>query len=677
MTADKSSVSVPSQAGRVSSRGRTDASARPAPLPPRRPEDAAFSRAALLLIAIACVLAFLPVTRNEFVDWDDLQVLATNTQIRGLSAGHLGWMMTTAHMAQWQPLGWFLFALQYEIFGPDARSFASGLHVVNLLLHTAAALLCFLVIRRLLSFRAGHAGDGTSASQAVGASHGSSAGQAVGAIRGASATRGLESAPSFALALSAMLGALFFALHPLRVEVVAWATAQPYLWAFLGCLGCVWFYLRAAETGRRRDRTLAFVCFALSLLCKPIGVPLPLVLLVLDRALLGRSGRAPWMEKLPYLALSAAVIVITPLAKSSGDSALSLAQHDIPARIAQAARGFWFYPWKTIAPFGLSPIYELHRPLAIATPRYLVPLAGCAALLVLWLVRGRRSRLFTATLLAYGLLVFPLLGFVQSGSQETADRYSYLPAAAFSPVLAAGLLALLRRARPLAGRIAVVAGALALALLAVSSARLSGAWRTSETLWTRAAALEPGSSIAQNGCGWVLYQAGRADEAVARFREALRIMPENEVAHRNLWLALQARGRTDELIADLEQSERIFPRLADVPFHLGNAHARRKEFDAAIDAYRRAIALDPGHAAAHMALGNALEERGDYAAAIDEARQALVLDQRQIPAHLSLARSLWASGDRDAAREALARLLALEPRQPDATKLLRAWESEP
>ena len=600
--------------------------------------------AALFVIALATGAAFLPVVRNGFVDWDDLQVLAGNEHIRDLSPENLRWMATTAHMAQWQPLGWFLFALQYQLFAFDARSFAAGLHAVSLGLHAAAALLCFLIVRRLLVFG-----------------------------RGADQGPASSAAPT----LAAAFAALFFALHPLRVEVVAWATAQPYLWAFLGCLGCVWFHLRAVETGRGRERALSLACFGLSLLCKPIGVPLPFVLAVLDSHPLGRASRSVWIEKLPYAIMSAITVVITPLAKSSFDSPLSLAEHGVLARVAQAAHGFWFYPWKTLAPAGLSPIYELHTPLAASQPRYLIALAACAALLVFWIVRGRRLRLFTSTLLSYALLILPLLGFLQSGHQETADRYAYLPAAAFSPALAAGALALTRRLRPPAARAVFVALALALGFLAISSARQSGIWRTSETLWRRAAEVDPGSSIAQNSYGYVLLEQGRADEAIARFREAIRIMPENEQAHRNLWLALHRQGRIDEMIAALREAESIFPDLADIRVHLGNAHARRGEHAEAIAAYREALARAPAHVAARTARANVLEESGDHAGAIAEARAALARDPRQTAARLALARASWATGEREPARAALRDILALEPRQPDALRLLRTWEGEP
>ncbi|MBP6875593.1 MAG: tetratricopeptide repeat protein [Candidatus Eisenbacteria bacterium] len=602
-----------------------------------------------LAVLVLTLLAFTPVVRNGFVDWDDFQCVSENPHIRSFSGENLHWMATTGHMAQWQPLGWFLIAAQYAFFADNMAAFARGLHGVSLALHAGIAVLAFFLLRRLTR------------------------------LARAAASAVTDSAPGIDAACA--IGALFFSLHPMRVEVVAWATGQPYLWAALGCLGCLWFTLNAVETGRARDRALAIACFALSLLCKPIGVPLPFVLLLLDAYPLRRFARAAsgdaraiWIEKIPYVLLSVIVMIVTPLVKSSLGSSLPLSAHGLGSRLLQAARGFWFYPWKTLVPASFSPIYELHPPLRLLDFAYLGALAACAALALFWLWRGRRSAFFTVTLLAYALLIFPLLGFFQSGNQETADRYAYLPALTFSFPVSAGLAALLARRPAWRARSLAVAG-IVLVGLGVLSFRLCAVWRDTASLWTHAAAVQPGSSIAQNGYAFVLLEEGRTNEAIARTREAIRIMPRNEKAHRNLWTALRAEGRTEELIAALQDAQGIFPRQADIPFFLGNAYARDRDFDRAAAGFEQALAIDPARVPALVALASVLQESGQAERAIDIARRTLDLDPRQTAARLTLARALHDSGRNDEAVRELGALLLQEPGNAMARRLYGEWRA--
>jgi len=631
---------------------RSGPAGRKPPLPAR---PNAGRRTALAWFAIACLtaLAFLPITRNLFVDWDDYQCIAENPHLRSLSGENLRWMATTGHMAQWQPLGWLVLALQYQVFAFDPGSFARGLHTISLLLHIGVALLCFLVVRRLLEI-------------------------ALPSAAAASRAR---------LDGTAALSALLYAVHPLRVEVVAWATAQPYLWATLGCLASVWFYLCAWQTGRARDRYLSLTCFGLSLLFKPIGVPLPAVLLVLDGYPLRRLGsprggrstaaRGVWLEKLPYAGLSLVAMIVAPLVKASMGSAAPWSEYGLVARAVQAAHGFWFYPVKTLLPAGLSPIYELHTPLRYGEPRYLAALAASAGLLAYWILRGRRFALLTSVVLAYGLLIFPVLGFFQSGNQETADRYAYLPAMAFSAAAAAGLFALFLRGDRRGRAAGAIAAGAAILVLCVLTARLCRVWHDTATLWTHAVAQQQDSSIAQNGHGYVLLEQGRTDEALARFRTAIRLQPLNAQAYRNLWTALRAQGRTPELIAALEEAQARFPNEADIPYYLANAYARQGDLAPAIAAYRQALALAPDQVPIMAALANALQESGDNPGAIEQAQRALARDPRQISARLALARALHAVGQSDEARGELRTLLSMEPGNAAARQLLAAWEERP
>src|SRR5437870_63237 len=275
-----------------------------------------------VLIALVTVAAFLPALQNQFVSWDDAENFLDNPHYRGLGWSQLHWMWTT-HRGHYIPLTWMTLGLDYLLWGMNPV----GYHLTNLLLHAANAGVFFFVVRRLL-------------------------------------TRALPS-PSergHALAVAAGFAALVFAIHPLRVESVAWATERRDVLSGLFYLLTILAYLRASERGERgRGGYWAAVgMFACALLSKSMAVNLPVVLLILDVYPLRRLGgvigwwsapaRRVYVEKIPFVLLAAAASAIAVMAQSSVRAAVSLAQLSAPGRLAVSAYGLSFYLWKTVAP---------------------------------------------------------------------------------------------------------------------------------------------------------------------------------------------------------------------------------------------------------------------------------------------------------------------------------------
>lgn len=587
-------------------------------------------------LAVVVVLwsfaAFSPSLRNGFVDWDDYQNLRDNEHVRSFSPENVKWMLTAAHLGVWQPVAWTVTALEYGMFGGDEESFSRGMHGANILLHALASVLALFLIRSILlhAFR----------------------------------MRGKKVPPSVEIAAAS--SALLFAVHPLRVELVAWATAQPYILAVIFLLASALFYLEAAESGERKPLLLSWAFFALSLMSKSIGVPLVPLLLLLDAYPLRRFGgggrtRAVLLEKVPYALLAGAVIVVAPLAKGSAGSTMSFDVHGPAARAGQACYGLVFYLWKSVIPTGLSPIYELRLPLRIADPKYVVSigLVAAAALLAALLFRSKR-RAVPVALLAYGLLLFPVLGFLQSGNQEVADRYAYLPLVPLHVLLAALFHRIFRGDRR-GARAAGGAVVLLAALLSILTARQCGVWRDTASLWTRAAELQPYGSVAQNGYGFVLLEEGRTEEAIELFRRAIAVKGDNEMAHRNLWSAFRAAGRSDDLIGALRETTRLMPDFAEAHHHLGNERARRKEYDLAAASFRRALAIDPNLALSHRSLAGVLYSSGDREGAKRHARAALELDPGLPDARTVLASCLRDEGRMEEARSLLREGLRIDP----------------
>ncbi len=621
------------------------------PATPNRPRHHRGTWLCLVLLVAATAASFTPTLRNAFVDWDDFQCLRDNGHIRELNAGNLRWMATTGHMAQWQPLAWLAFGLQYQIFaGESELAFSHGIHAVNVTLHLVVTILCFFLIRRLLALNV----ETRSTTSTTADASPSTAKRVAARAEPNAATGSVPDAttPPVALNLAALAGSLFYGLHPLRVEVVAWATAQPYIMATVFCIASVLGYLRAcsapssavaAEGGSRRKRWLivAWVLYGLSLLCKPIGVPLVMVLALLDWYPLGRLGgergwtgaaaRPVWLEKVPYLVLAVSATLLATWAKGGGASTMSWAAHGPLQRLAQACYGLVFYPWKTVIPAGLSPLCELQLPLELTRPRYLVAIV-VVLLVAIWLSRyGRRFPALTVAVVAYAMLIFPVLGFLQSGNQEVADRYGYLPCVSCAVLAGSGLFWVWqrhKRSRWLRATI-TVAAAVTVVVLVLFSRQQGLVWRDTAALWTHAAALQENSSLAQNGYGFVLLQAGQVDAAIPYFRRAIQLKADNDVAHRNLWSALQQKGDLDALVLAIQDALHLFPEQGEFHRFLGNAFYRQRKYAEAVAAYQRGLAIQPDDAATHAALAGAYLARNESELARHHAKMALALDPNQ------------------------------------------------
>jgi tetratricopeptide (TPR) repeat protein len=607
-------------------------------------------------IFLAVMAVFSPCLRNGFVDWDDPAMLLENPHYRGLGPAQLRWMFTTFHMGHYQPLSWITLAVDYlsakAWFGDglDPRSY----HLTNIVLHAANAVLVYLLGLKLLRGAAARARDIQPRSH-----HGAVA-----------------------------MAALLMAIHPLRVESAAWVTERRDVLSSFFLLLTVLLYLRAVRLdGTMRTRSFAVVLpvYLLSLLSRAMGVTLPLVLLLLDWYPLrrvGRSGSQPngpalrpvLLEKLPFLVPAIAAALAAPLAQHAAGATATWAQHGALARAAQACYGLVFYVWKTLAPLRLSPIYELRMPIDLLAPRYVVAAALVLLATVGVIVLRRRQPAITVALTAYAVLLAPVAGLVQSGNQEAADRYSYLPAVPLALLLGAGLRRLWQAARP-AGLKHAAAGlaGVAVVTLAVLTWRQCAVWQSTATLWEYAAGVSPASSIAQNGYGWVLLRQKHYDDAAQRFRLAIQLQPTNPKAHYNLWTALREQGREGELLQAYRDSIRVYPTFVDAYFSFGNELRRQGQTDDAVAAYRAAIKLSPGHAKAHTNLAFLLAQQGQTEEALQHYDAAIRADPQSALARRGFATLLKRLG-RDAEAVAQIRIaVQLDPNDATSRQRLESW----
>jgi protein O-mannosyl-transferase len=599
-----------------------------------------------LLIAACAVIAFYPVLQNGFVNWDDDQNLLENPFYRGLHWTNIRWMFTTFHMGHYQPFSWLTFSLDYLLWGMDPF----GYHLTNLILHAANGMLVYFVALRLLVMAAP------------------------------------ISNPTM-LQLAAGFSALVFAIHPLRVESVAWATERRDVLSGFFLLLTVISYLKAvgpeiSRTGWRRWIAVAASLYVLSLLAKASGMTLPLVLLILDVYPLRRLGqpstgwfgprtRNVWREKIPFFVLALGAGAIALVAQYQSGAIRALEQHGTASRLGQSLYGLVFYLWKTILPLNLSPLYEIGGDLEPWQGRFLI--AGCIVLtisLVLCVLR-RRWPAVLASWLSYVIILAPTLGFAQSGPQLVADRYTYVACLSWAILAGGGILYLKRRWN----KGGIVSGSLALAsacsliILAyfgVLTWRQTQIWKDSERLWRHALSIQKESIFAHNNLGMALAEQDKLDEAIAEFREVLRIDPEDADGRHNLGNALARKGRLGEAIVQFHEALRIHPGYAKAHYDLGNALARQGELDSAVVHLRQALRYAPRDASAHYNAGRILLEQRKLEEATDHFRQALRIDATHVKARYYLAVTLVGQGDVEGAGKEFQETLRIEPNLAEA-----------
>jgi tetratricopeptide (TPR) repeat protein len=569
---------------------------------------------AVLVFAIA-VFAYAPSLRHDFVDWDDAAFVTRNPMFAdGLSTETVR-RAFEPYEANWIPLTWLSLAVDHALFG-DAPA---GYHAENALWHAATAALLLVALAR-----------------------------STGAL-----------AP-------AVFVALCFALHPLRVESVAWVAERKDVLAgfwFVTAIALWLAYGRKPTAGRYVAAVAAGVA---SLLSKPTAVTLPFVLLLLDFWPLarvgGRSARLrALVEKAPLFALAAVVAVLTYDAQREGGAFASLERVPFDVRAGHAVVSYLWYAEKAFWPTGLAAFYPHPRVMPSADALGFAAFVEVAVTIAVLALARSRPWLCVGWLWFLGMLV-PMIGLVQVGLQAHADRYAYLPLVGLEIAVAFEAWAWLGRAR--VGRVvyAAAAGAMALALGVALRAQLA-TWRDTETLFTRALAVTTDNFLALERVGHARLAAGDADAALARFTEALRIEPGWVDARAGMAEALWRRGDHDEALWNYREAVRTAPANPRLREQIARALIELGWYDEAILQLRRGIHVADAHQAPLLraVLAVALARRGDLDAARKQAERALADDPGLADAQRVLGPLRLAAGDAPGAEQALRAALAAGP----------------
>jgi tetratricopeptide (TPR) repeat protein len=511
-------------------------------------------------LALGTALAFAGVVRCGFVSLDDGEYVTRNAVVlQGLTLQGLSWAATTFQASNWHPLTWLSHMLDVSLFG----TWAAGHHATSVALHAASAVLLFLGLARVT---------------------------------------GARWPSAFAAGL--------FAVHPLRVESVAWVAERKDVLCTLLFLLALVLHGRWAR-GDRRARVWSIVAAALALLAKPMAVTLPFALLIADFWPLRRPlGAKLLREKWPFLALAAASCAVTLGAQLSTGASEPWFHTPLPARIAFVPVEYLRYLELSFWPSGLAVLYP-HPGESLGAAEVIAALAVLAAVTALAVWQARPRPWLLAGWLWFGVTLVPVLGFVHVGFQGIADRYTYIPSIGLSVAVAFGASELAERLRlPVAAR-AGVTGAV-LAALAFLTFRQVAYWRDGVTLYERALAVTENNFAIHAFLADDLAPAGHRAEALAHYREAIRIRPDFPHAHYGLGVTWEEEHRLDDAIAEYRAALRANPDFTAAHFNLATLLGMSGQFDESAAHYRRVLELQPGHAGARQGLAilESLQRRG-------------------------------------------------------------------
>ena len=594
---------------------------------PQRPLRVRTRQLPWIVFAVS-LFVFLAAVGNDFVNWDDDQNFLDNPSYRGLSFDHLWWMFTNFHLGHFHPLTWLTLGVDYALWGMNP----AGYHFTNILLHALTAVLVYYLILLLLQ---------------------------LGFHK--------EWAPP-GLKMGAVLGALLFAIHPLRVESVAWVSERRDVLSGLFYVATLLLYLRG-----RLFASLA--AFTAALLAKVIVASLPIVLLVLDWYPLRR--RWSWrmaLEKVPFFALALAAGLIGVGRYDAGVTGAVADAGVTPwLRVMLSLYGLAFYVWKTLLPFGLSAQYVYSSDPQPFDPPLLAAALFVIAVTAVVLVLRRRWPAGLAVWACYVVTLLPVLSLLRLDRQQyVADHNSYLATLGLAVLGGALFYHFFLSSRP---QWVILCALAATLVLCERTVRQVNVWENSVSLWTHTLETNPLSIVAHSNLGRALAEQGQPDEALEHFRRAVEIRPDYVHARYNLGNLLMQQGRLTEAEQHLRQVVAQQPGLARAHSDLGNCLLRLGKAAEAEQQYLEALEIDPSFADAHYNLAMALHRQGRLEEAGERYQQAIDLDPANADAHNNLGVLLESQGDFEAALAQYRQALEIEPGNPDALRNLREAEA--
>ena len=527
---------------------------------------------AILLVMIVTIIAFGRIACNGFVDYDEIAYIIDNVHIQsGIRAESIKWAFTTTYFGYWHPLTWISHMVDWRLFGDNA----SGHHLISLFLHLGSVIFLLLFLIK--------------------------------------STNNVW-VSAFATA--------FFAVHPLRVESVAWAAERKDVLSMFFGMGSLYVYSFYCKYPGMSRYCLCLVLFALGLMSKPLLVTLPFAFMLLDYWPLRRwqnvrdmqsiqmHARSVWglvLDKIPFLGLSFIFSSIIFLTQKEAGAMSTSDQLPLAERLINAIVSYSAYLGKTLWPSNLAVFYPYEFSIAVWKIILSIALITLITLIVIGFCK-KMPFLFVGWFWYLGTLI-PLIGLVQVGEQSMADRHTYLPSIGIAIVLS-WMLFYCVQAVKVPYRYSISMGIAVVAIFAALTWIQCGYWKNSATLFGHALRVTKENYLAHNNLAFYLNKKGALKEAVFHASEAIRIKPKYALAYKNRAYAYTKMGEYKNAIKDLNISISLQPDDAE-KFNLrGICYSETGKLDLAINDYGRAIQMKQDFAEAYYNRGNVYAKTG-------------------------------------------------------------------
>lgn len=563
-------------------------------------------------ILLAVFLAFRPCLNNELLYWDDDVHIWNNASIQKMDGPHLIQVFKQTVNQTYIPLTVLSFGIERHFAGTRAFVY----HLDNLALHLAVASLVLVLALSL----------------------------------------GLAPA-------AAACATLLFAIHPLKVESVAWVSERKdLLYAFFYVLALIQ-YVRYVRTGRARPYVLALLCGLLSILAKPMALSLPLVLMTIDWILERKFSGRTIADKVPFILYAVPIAWITyrlntnPAIQDVGQSALVWVWC------------FAFYLWKFAWPLNLAPLYNLPLPIHLASPPYAFSAAlleaACAGIGFFF-----KNRWFVFGWLFYLASIFFLLRFDNStDSNLVADRFMYLPSLGLCLFLGKAALdwyLRVRTKRPFLAsfsRASLVSLFLVLGFLTNQQCRI---WKDDLSLWQQTIRISPDDPLAYNNLAYYYYNKNELELSLAYYDRAIRLNPNYYIPYITRGTIYFYKGNDRLALEDFTRAVAFRPDLATPYSNRGAIYVKQKQYDKALDDLNEAIRIDPNMSAPYNNRGHVYLMRGHWNRALADFNHAIAINPRSVIGYFNRAEVYRNTGKPDQALKDYLTILQLDPDNEDA-----------
>lgn len=557
---------------------------------------------------------------NGFVALDDGLLILKNGFVQHMSPYTIGHIFTSYDPELYIPFTLLFYQILYAVAGPSSVVF----HTASLLLHSVNTLLVVWVLTQL------------------------------------SGRRWLG-----------VLGGIFFAVHPIHTEAVAWASATKDLLSAMFCLLSFGFYLQFLQQKRSKYLRYSTLAFACSLFSKVVPILLPFVLLLTDHAQGRPISRKTIVEKRWFFILSIVFGAVALAGKSGNPQMLHVGEI-----VLMACKSMIFTLQKLLLPTGLSVIHPQLSAVTLASTEFIVPVAITVAFVCLFLWSYHSARNLCMSLGMFLFFLAPnFINFSKNGYIFFAsERYAYLPSIGIFllGILIVQQLACSARTR----KIIVILSVITVLPLAYFANRQSRTWKNSESMYRNVLALYPHSTMALNNLGGELMNAQKTEEAYSLLMQSYE-KDENSIAATNIGLLKLSEG--DILDAKKWFSAAIIaipvhrkPTTYDlVPYYLlASVLEQTGESEGALELYQEAATRGSLLAEPHINLGIAYQKRNMRKEAEAEFRKAIEINTDLPAPHYHLAGILAETGYLQEAEQELRTVLQIHPQYENAQRHL-------